>query len=98
LLGQHQGENAALAAKTLSVWGDTRITQQAIVEGARQAVWPARMQKLEPGAVVGLIGCDEVWLDGGHNPHAAKLRLQKEWACKPPLVPLLRRLACKQVR
>jgi len=72
LLGQHQAENAALAAKALLVWGDERITQQAISEGAAGAVWPARMQKLEPGPVVDLFSGSDVWLDGGHNPHAAK--------------------------
>ena len=72
LLGAHQAENAALAAKTLLVWGDERITQKAISKGAEDAVWPARMQKLESGPVVDLMEGCEVWLDGGHNPHAAK--------------------------
>ena len=72
LLGQHQAENAALAAKALFVWGDRRITEAAIEEGARRAVWPARMQKLKAGPVTALAPDKEVWLDGGHNPHAAR--------------------------
>lgn len=72
LIGAHQAENAALAAKALTVWGDTRITPETIASGARQTVWPARMQKLSPGHVVDCAGGKEVWLDGGHNPHAAK--------------------------
>jgi len=72
LKGRHQIENAALAAKALIVWGDPRINADAIIAGARQAVWPARMQKLEAGPVTALTGGKEVWLDGGHNPHAAR--------------------------
>lgn len=72
LIGQHQAENAALAAKALKVWGDKRITPDAIQKGAGKAIWPARMQKLAPGPVTALAQQCEVWLDGGHNPHAAK--------------------------
>jgi len=72
LKGRHQIENAALAAKALIVWGDPRINADAIITGARNAVWPARMQKLEAGPVTALAGGKEVWLDGGHNPHAAR--------------------------
>jgi dihydrofolate synthase/folylpolyglutamate synthase len=31
--------------------------------------WPARLQRLAPGP---LVGQREVWLDGGHNPSAAR--------------------------
>ncbi|HZC37651.1 MAG TPA: bifunctional folylpolyglutamate synthase/dihydrofolate synthase, partial [Sphingomicrobium sp.] len=33
------------------------------------ADWPARLQRLMPGP---LVGSREVWLDGGHNPSAAR--------------------------
>ena len=33
------------------------------------ADWPARLQHLAPGP---LVGNREVWLDGGHNPSAAR--------------------------
>jgi dihydrofolate synthase/folylpolyglutamate synthase len=33
------------------------------------AEWPARLQHLAPGP---LVGDREVWLDGGHNPSAAR--------------------------
>src|SRR5439155_1621459 len=33
------------------------------------AVWPARLQHLAPGP---LVGNREVWVDGGHNPSAAR--------------------------
>jgi dihydrofolate synthase/folylpolyglutamate synthase len=72
LIGWHQAENAALAAKALGVWGDKRVTASAIEEGARRAVWPGRMQKLEAGPVTAFSPGKKVWLDGGHNPHAAR--------------------------
>lgn len=72
LLGDHQMENAALAAKALTVWGDQRITPEAIGRGAAMVRWPARMQRLVEGPVTALAGGAEVWLDGGHNPHAAR--------------------------
>ena len=71
LRGQHQRHNAALAAKALTVWGDPRITQQAIHDGVQGAEWPARMQRLRPGPLTDRANGAEVWLDGGHNPHAA---------------------------
>jgi dihydrofolate synthase/folylpolyglutamate synthase len=33
------------------------------------ATWPARLQRLSPGP---LVGTREAWLDGGHNPSAAR--------------------------
>ncbi|MEL6568732.1 MAG: folylpolyglutamate synthase/dihydrofolate synthase family protein [Pseudomonadota bacterium] len=72
LKGVHQRANAALAAKALALWGDPRITPDAVVHGAKTAVWPARLQKLTPGPVTQMANNAEVWLDGGHNPHAAR--------------------------
>lgn len=72
LLGTHQIANAALAARALLRWDSDRITPDAITAGSRAAVWPARMQKLAPGPLVARAGGAEVWLDGGHNPHAAE--------------------------
>ncbi len=73
LKGAHQIANAALAAKALTVWGDPRITPDAIADGAKSATWPARMQRLADGPVTRMAPqVAEVWLDGGHNPHAAR--------------------------
>ncbi len=73
LVGEHQRANAALAAMAVQLFGNsTRIDQAAIFEGARKANWPARMQKLGPGPLTALVPDQEVWLDGGHNPHAAR--------------------------
>ena len=73
LIGEHQRSNAALAAMAMQLFGNsTRISQDAIFQGARTAVWPARMQRLRPGPVTAMAEGCEVWLDGGHNPHAAR--------------------------
>ncbi len=69
LLGAHQVENAgtALAALRHLDLGD------AAYEGAvTRAEWPARMQKLRRGPLVDAAPEAELWLDGGHNPHAGR--------------------------
>ena len=49
-------------------WG----REPAIEQGLRRVEWPARLQRLTRGPLVDLAPKDaEVWLDGGHNPHAA---------------------------
>lgn len=73
LPGIHQRANAALAAMAMQLFGNsTRIRQADIFEGARRAVWPARMQRLKAGPVTEMTGGLPVWLDGGHNPHAGR--------------------------
>ena len=73
LIGEHQRANAALAGMAMQLFGNsTMIDQDAIFEGARNAVWPARMQKLSKGPLQALGQGADVWLDGGHNPHAAR--------------------------
>jgi dihydrofolate synthase/folylpolyglutamate synthase len=38
----------------------------------RNATWPARMQRLRKGPLIDAAPEAELWLDGGHNPHAAR--------------------------
>ncbi len=74
LFGLHQIDNAALAIAAALALNDPRITPQAIAQGLRTAVWPARMQRLRTGPLserAKAYGAD-LWLDGGHNPHAAR--------------------------
>ncbi|WP_084420870.1 bifunctional folylpolyglutamate synthase/dihydrofolate synthase [Henriciella litoralis] len=72
LAGKHQFSNAALAAKALRQWGHPAIDDRAILTGCATANWPARMQRLSDGPVTAMAGGHPVWLDGGHNPHAAR--------------------------
>lgn len=71
LPGTHQRYNAALAGLAMRTLSSPNVSEAAIWRGAKSAVWPARMQRLEDGPVTRLGGGADVWLDGGHNPHAA---------------------------
>ena len=46
-----------------------RVPAPALSAAMGWATWPARLQQLAPGP---LVGKREVWLDGGHNPSAAR--------------------------
>lgn len=71
LAGTHQRYNAALAGLAMRTLDLPAIGEAAIWKGAQTAHWPARMQQLSDGPVMRLGGGADVWLDGGHNPHAA---------------------------
>lgn len=71
LPGTHQRYNAALAGLAMRTLSEVTVDEKAIWTGAETAIWPARMQKLADGPVTALADRAEVWLDGGHNPHAA---------------------------
>lgn len=74
LIGPHQIANAGLAVAALLALKDDRITEEALARGVARAMWPARMQRLTAGPLAELAqarGAD-LWLDGAHNPHAAK--------------------------
>lgn len=75
LAGDHQLANAGLAIAALKAVGFD-ISDRDISTGLQNARWPARMQQLRSGPVIDEIVnagfAPEVWLDGGHNAHAAK--------------------------
>ncbi|MDQ0466845.1 dihydrofolate synthase/folylpolyglutamate synthase [Caulobacter ginsengisoli] len=74
LPGPHQIANAGLAVMAALTLGDPRIDEAAIGKGIASAVWPARFQRLTAGPFgdkARAAGTD-LWLDGGHNPHAAR--------------------------
>ncbi|MEL7105887.1 MAG: folylpolyglutamate synthase/dihydrofolate synthase family protein [Pseudomonadota bacterium] len=66
LRGQHQISNAGTAVVALRQLGFDGETLEAAVTGAK---WPGRMQELDVSAHVP--GPMRVFLDVGHNPHAA---------------------------
>lgn len=68
LEGEHQRYNAALAIATLQTL--CLVDDRAIAAGLARAVWPARLQRLKDGPLTDIV--DYVWLDGGHNAHAAQ--------------------------
>ena len=77
LHGAHQIDNAGLACAALMLAAPKHIRPMedaAFAQGVANATWPARLQPLTRGmfsapirAVLG-----EVWVDGGHNAHAAQ--------------------------
>jgi dihydrofolate synthase / folylpolyglutamate synthase len=69
LPGRHQAMNAGLAVALLRHQTALRVPASALNAAMGWADWPARLQRLAPGP---LAGTREVWLDGGHNPSAAR--------------------------
>jgi dihydrofolate synthase/folylpolyglutamate synthase len=69
LAGGHQALNAALAVAMLRHQHALRVPASALSAAMGWADWPARLQRLPPGP---LVRKREVWLDGGHNPSAAR--------------------------
>jgi len=73
LYGRHQFENAGLAIATLRSIRPLKIAPAAYESGMVKADWPARLQRLSAGRLVGLAPAgSELWLDGGHNPDGGR--------------------------
>ncbi|MGN6423461.1 MAG: bifunctional folylpolyglutamate synthase/dihydrofolate synthase [Asticcacaulis sp.] len=69
--GAHQFDNAALAIKAALMLD---IPPDAIERGLQTAAWPGRLQAIKAGPLRDALPekASELWLDGGHNPHAAR--------------------------
>jgi len=68
LAGRHQLDNAGGAIATASVVFGDELTTEALEYGLTHAEWPARLERLPPGALYTYVDDDtEIWLDGGHN-------------------------------
>ncbi len=93
LAGNFQTRNAALALAAVERL--TRIAVPpalaeiplaALALGMKTVDWPARLQRLTCGPLVELLPAGwELWLDGGHNPHAAEAisRHARAWRDRP---------------
>lgn len=76
LMGNHQIENAGLAVAALKAAG-LAPEDDFISMGIEAAEWPARFQRLTSGPLTDIVtqhegDPGELWLDGGHNAHAAR--------------------------
>jgi len=71
LIGEHQIINAGLAIRIARI---LKFSDLAIERGVETVKWPARMQNLTAGPFADMVAESggELWLDGGHNPHAAR--------------------------
>nr|WP_295370258.1 folylpolyglutamate synthase/dihydrofolate synthase family protein [uncultured Sphingosinicella sp.] len=73
LPGAHQAMNAALAVAMLRHQSAIRVRESALRAAMGWAEWPARLQRLGAGPLRALLPTGaELWLDGGHNPAAAR--------------------------
>lgn len=78
LIGDHQKDNAQTAQRVLLTLSDTfPMDYDTMRSTMAKAQWPARLQKLDIPWVPQLW---TVWLDGGHNPGAA--RTLAAWAAQ----------------
>lgn len=71
LAGAHQIDNAAVA---IAAALELDLPESAIVEGLKAVRWPARLQRISTGPYgqAAKAAEAELWLDGGHNPHAGR--------------------------
>src|SRR4051812_44145312 len=73
LHGAHQALNAGLAVAMLRHQKAISVGEAALKAAMGWAEWPARLHKLAPGPLAALLPPGaELWLDGGHNPNAAR--------------------------
>jgi dihydrofolate synthase/folylpolyglutamate synthase len=74
LPGAHQATNAALAVAMLRHQRAIHVPESALRAAMGWADWPARLQRLTGGPLHALLPKGaELWLDGGHNPAAARV-------------------------
>ncbi|HEX8444961.1 MAG TPA: folylpolyglutamate synthase/dihydrofolate synthase family protein [Allosphingosinicella sp.] len=73
LPGAHQAMNAALAVAMIRHQDAIAIGESALRAAMGWAEWPARLQRLGAGPLTAMLPRgSELWLDGGHNPGAAR--------------------------
>lgn len=67
LHGEHQQQNASLAATAISVLGI--CDENIILQGIKNTSWPGRMQKIQ-------VDGRNIWIDMAHNASAAKVAVK----------------------
>jgi len=86
LPGQHQLDNAGLALALLRTQTQLTVPESALRAATGWAEWPARLQSLHEGPLYDkLPQGSELWLDGAHNPSAARALSSFILAQTPPL-------------
>lgn len=99
LPGKHQALNAALAVAMLRHQSAIAVPPSALTAAMGWANWPARLQQLQGGPLFHMLPKgSELWVDGGHNPSAARLvgdYAKQHWNDGLPLVLLFASLANK---
>jgi dihydrofolate synthase / folylpolyglutamate synthase len=105
LPGAFQIGNAGLALAAIDqICGDGRpfpaMSAAVLARGLATVDWPARLQRLRRGPLVDRLPAGwELWLDGGHNPHAGRAiaaHAALEWRDRP-LLAICGMLATKDI-
>ena len=74
LPGRHQAMNAGLAVAMLRHQDQLNLSPSQLSAAIGWTDWPGRLQRLGPGPLTDLLPIgSELWIDGGHNPSAARL-------------------------
>jgi dihydrofolate synthase/folylpolyglutamate synthase len=74
LFGRHQIDNAGTAIAAARSLEGLHIGEADIAKGLTEAQWPARLERLAPGALHEIAASgSEIWVDGGHNPAAGEV-------------------------
>jgi dihydrofolate synthase/folylpolyglutamate synthase len=103
LAGDFQYRNAGLALAAVTLLGERgvlpRLAPEVLARGLTSVQWPARLQRLTHGPLADMLPQGwELWLDGGHNPHAANaIAAHAERWRDRPLLALFGMLANKDV-
>jgi len=99
LPGRHQAMNGALAVAMLRHQSAIEVPPSALGAAMGWADWPARLQQLKNGPLFEMLPRgSELWIDGGHNPSAARLvaaHARRNWKDGLPLVLLFASLKAK---
>jgi dihydrofolate synthase/folylpolyglutamate synthase len=100
LPGRHQALNAGLAVAMLRHQDQLPVPTSALGAAMGWADWPARIQRLADGPLTRLAPRgSEVWLDGGHNPAAARaIATYARRNLEAPLVVIFASLKTKDAR
>lgn len=99
LPGRHQALNGALAVAMLRHQGLLDVPPPSYSAAMGWTHWPARLQQLHGGPLFDMLPKgSELWVDGGHNPSAARLvadYARKHWNDGLPLVLVFASLKAK---
>ena len=73
LAGAHQTANAAFAVALADAAGIAQLDERHWTRAMHSVVWPGRLQRLEAGPLTApLRPGQQLWVDGAHNPAAAR--------------------------
>lgn len=73
LPGAHQTANAAFAVALTDASGVARLEDRHWAQAMQTVAWPGRLQRIGAGPLAARLGPGrQLWLDGAHNPPAAR--------------------------